>query len=106
MTKEQIDFFRFGYSECCRVLIWDLKETVVLGSENCVEIQGLINRLELDEEEDHWKIILEEQPGITRKEYERQLDETAIEIREKYCHKNGHLNLHLLKEVNCGTTGI
>lgn len=96
MTDKSIEDFNFGYRECRRVMIFDLRKVLKLEDGQIEAIRELLERLEDDEEADHWKSIQEEFPGITREQYEAELEESAAYIRERYYTKDGLLRLRIV----------
>ncbi len=62
----------------------------------------LFNELRLETEEYHWKSIQREFPGITREEYEADLEVSIQEIRKKYYSEKDYLKPRLIKRNNGG----
>ena len=97
MTEQQIADFGNGYWECRAVIMGRLKEILKKRFGLRSSIKKLFVELEIAEAEDHWKTIQKEQPGITREEYQFQLDEDMKLIREKFYTKDGYLKPRLVR---------
>ena len=97
MNEDQIDGFRSGYRECRMVIVGELNKILKLYEYEIPEISKLIYRLEEDEKMEHWESIQRVFPGITREEYEDELESSMAEIREKYYRKDGTLKVRLVR---------
>lgn len=97
MTKEQISFFRAGYWEARSIAIGDIKRIAALKRGHRQELLQLADELEVDEKREHWESIQEEFPGITEEQYEKELDDSMLLIRETFYQKKGLIKLRLVK---------
>lgn len=97
MTKEQISFFRAGYWEARGITIHELKRIVKIKWGYKKEIQKFIDELEADERREYWESVQDECPGITKEQYELELEAEMQLIREEFFQKNGMSKLRLLR---------
>jgi hypothetical protein len=104
MNQNEIDIFKFGYSECRDVLMRELRTILTMPNPK-VALKKLIEELESDAERAHWELIQKEQPGITHEEYEAELEEFGREIRERYYSKAGYLKPRLVRHVKAEDQG-
>lgn len=97
MTEDQIDAYRSGYWECRRVILGRLRE-VFDDPIDCRDALGdAIERLEADEEKEHWESVQREVPGITRDEYEAELEADGKAIREAFYSPAGLLKPRIVR---------
>ena len=99
MDEINITFFKSGYDECRAVILEELKELIEKIPPKILKhkIQLLTDKLEDDAEEEHWKAIQEEFPGITREAYEAELDTFVKEVRKTYYSEKGILKPRLVR---------
>lgn len=97
MNEDQISHFRFGYDECARVILFELREILKLKSGHCAAIKKLLTNWEKNMADQHWKDVQNEFPGITREEYDADLENTAQTIRKEYYSKHGYLKPRLVR---------
>ena len=97
-NQNEIDYYKFGYNECRNIVIGTLRE-ILSNPDPIVVLKQFIEELEDDKEREHWAQIQREQPGITREEYEAQLEEFSKELREIYYSKAGFLKPRLVKNL-------
>lgn len=100
MTKEEISFYQWGYDECRNILIGKIKSILERKSGYRMELESLFSELTQARDKGHWETIQKEQPGITRAEYEAQLEELGKKIREAYFSKEGFLKPRLMWNRN------
>jgi hypothetical protein len=98
MTKDQISAYQSGYRDCRDVTTSRLREIIKQSAGQQAAVVSLIAELEGDAADELWQGIQEECPGITRAEYEAELDESAKAIRTKYYNSKGHLKLRLVRK--------
>jgi len=97
MDEREIAAYRSGYDECRQIMIGDLRKISKLKCRQRDALNELLAGLVRDAEEDHWRCVQEEFPGITREEYEQSMNETVQAIHEKYYNKDGRLKLRLIR---------
>jgi len=97
MNEEQLDCFVFGYDECRGVIRMQLEKILAQKAGHRIALKNFLNKLEKEEERDHWDQIQKEFPGITREEYESEMNECVEAIRQKYYSEKGFLKPRLAR---------
>lgn len=97
MTKEQIDSFRAGYTECRWITIFEIKKILTHKTGIRRLLLSFINELEEDECREAWESAQEEFPGITEEQYQESLRETSRLTSEMHHSQIRRKNIRLLK---------
>lgn len=99
MTPGELAEFKFGYDECRRVFIGDLKEILSSKKNPKKALENLIGQMEQEEATEHWEQIQKDYPGMTREEYELESEKSADVVRKKYYNENGYLKPRLVRNL-------
>ena len=96
MTEDQIHFNE-GYNEYRNLIQMRLGTILTKKTGHRDALKKLLLQITEEAEADHWHEIQREQPGITREEYENELEETRRIIQKEYYNANGQLKLRLVR---------
>ena len=99
MNREQIDFYRSGYWECRQIIIQRLKSVLARKIGLRSALTATLKQLECEADEDHWRTIQDECPGITREQYAAGLVADAKAIRDEFYTKAGFLKPRLVRNM-------
>ena len=102
MTDEQIEFFRMGYWECRTVVLVALRKACTKKRGRGAALEKLLAELDADEKRDVWASVQAEFPGITREQYEAELEASAQAIRETFYSPAGFLRPRLVRDLVVG----
>jgi hypothetical protein len=98
LTDEQFDdCFNFGYNECRSIVIDDIKKILEMKSGQRAALKALLNELEEAEEANFWFFIQKDFPGMTREEYDAEMEKGSQMIRETFFSKEGYLKPWLVR---------
>jgi len=81
--------FRSGYTEYRWLALSYLRELAALPSGHKEAINDLIVRMKIEEDEEVWQSVQEEFPGMTREQYEAELEQSFNMIKAKHYDVNG-----------------
>jgi hypothetical protein len=97
MTETEKELFGEGYNECKRLFLHELRKIAELPTGHKAAVREYVANLEKEMAEEHWASIQKEFPGITREQYEAELEPSIKVIRETYYSENGYLKPRLVK---------
>lgn len=97
MTETEKELFSEGYKECKWLLFHQLRKIAERSTGHKATLREYVANLENELNDEHWKSVQIEFPGMTREQYEVELETSAQMIREKYYSKNGFLKPRLVR---------
>lgn len=101
MTREEIELEAewSGYFECRWNIRGRLQGILELESGHRTAIEALLFQLDEEEQEACWRLAQLDCPGMTREEYETELEATGEAIRKAYYSEKGYLKPRLVRNI-------